>query len=592
MIDAAGDTLRNLLREPSFDLGWKLIHRFSVLDRRSGSLQERTAGQFIISRLKHLNLPHTVHEPDLFVSVPVKASVGLVGERGARIQGKPPSFSASTPARGLSAEAVHVPAKAKAENGDIFSPVVGSAPADVAGKVVITEGMPMPSSVKMFEEAGAVGQVYINPGAYSHYGICTPIWGTPSRDQLSQRPRTPVVAVSRMDGTALLEGIEGKKAPRINIHAELREKWCPCLVPVAHIDGESDDFLLVHGHYDSWDIGIGDNAVGCAMLLELARLFHGARGELRRSLRIAWWPGHSTGRYAGSTWYADEFALEIDRRCIGAVNIDSPGCWKATAYESVPWMSEADDVCRSAIRVVSDEEPGRERPPRAGDYSFNQLGVTSFFMLLSNIPREERERLGYYEVGGCGGNIKWHTEHDDISVADNENLIRDLKVYVAAIWRMLSEPVLPLDYRRALEELVSAFAKIAGAAADKKVKFDVSGVRKSLEALRRTLNKFYEAVEAGRIEEADANEAMKRTARALVPLGYAKGDKFRHDPAIPMGVFPRLQPIREFPALQDADAFEYPFLRTQMRRECNHVVFVLDGASKMLKNAMKKKKKA
>ena len=30
------------------------------------------------------------------------------------------------------------------------------------------------------------------------------------------------------------------------------------------------------------------------------------------SQKIAWWPGHSTGRYAGSTWFADAFALDLD----------------------------------------------------------------------------------------------------------------------------------------------------------------------------------------------------------------------------------------------------------------------------------------
>ena len=95
---------------------------------------------------------------------------------------------------------------------------------------------------------------------------------------------------------------------------------------------DPDEFLLVHGHYDSWYVGIGDNATGDATLLELARVLHANRGRLKRSVRIAWWPGHSTGRYAGSTWYADTFADDLDEWCIGHLNIDSPGCVGATAY--------------------------------------------------------------------------------------------------------------------------------------------------------------------------------------------------------------------------------------------------------------------
>ncbi len=73
-------------------------------------------------------------------------------------------------------------------------------------------------------------------------------------------------------------------------------------------------------------MGIGDNAVGDAALLELARVFHKNRAELALGLKVAWWPGHSTGRYGGSTWYADNFGLDLARNCIAQVDIDSPGC--------------------------------------------------------------------------------------------------------------------------------------------------------------------------------------------------------------------------------------------------------------------------
>ena len=151
-----------------------------------------------------------------------------------------------------------------------------------------------------------------------------------------------------------------------------------CLLPVVEIPGarDPDEFLLVHGHYDSWYEGIGDNATGDAALLELARVLWSLRARLQRSVRIAWWPGHSTGRYAGSTWYADTFADELDERCIAQLDIDSPGCAGATAYEEVMWMAEADALCRSSIRDALGASAERVRPLRAGDYSFK---VINFF---------------------------------------------------------------------------------------------------------------------------------------------------------------------------------------------------------------------
>ena len=70
---------------------------------------------------------------------------------------------------------------------------------------------------------------------------------------------------------------------------------------MAEIKGTSrpDEFVLFHGHLDSWHVGIGDNATGDATLLEIARVFDANRDKLARSLRIAWWSGHSHGRYAG-----------------------------------------------------------------------------------------------------------------------------------------------------------------------------------------------------------------------------------------------------------------------------------------------------
>ena len=43
-----------------------------------------------------------------------------------------------------------------------------------------------------------------------------------------------------------------------------------------------DEFVLVHAHLDSWHEGIGDNATGDALLLELARVFKEVESELAR----------------------------------------------------------------------------------------------------------------------------------------------------------------------------------------------------------------------------------------------------------------------------------------------------------------------
>ena len=569
-----------LLADVSFDLGWSLLERFAVLVRESGSADERAAAHFIVSRLEALDIPHQVYEPELYLSIPRGASVDIAG---GSFSAKPPSFAASTARRGLSAPPIHVPAAQAADTSTLFDSTLGTLPEEVAGKIVVTEGYAMPVAVAQLEAAGAVGQVYINPGSRVHWGICTTIWGTPGDSQRHLKPTTPVAAINRPDGDELIRAIEDG-LDRITLHTDLQEGWFDCPLPVARIDGREKDFLLAHGHYDSWDIGIGDNAVGDATLLELARIFHEHSDELRRSLRVAWWPAHSTGRYGGSAWYADNFGLELSRHCVATVNIDSPGCRGATNYDEVAWMAEAGEVCRTSIHSVAGVEPGRELPPRAGDYSFNELGISSFFMLLSNIPQEERERLGFYPVGGCGGNIAWHTEADRLEVADRDNLERDLRVYITAITRFLDDEIIPLDFRETMAELNEALEGYEATVTKElgKRKFNLSPVRTAFDALAQRVSAFYEALEEGHPDPATANEVLLRLGRILVHLGYAEGPRFEHDPATPRAPLPKLARVPELEPLRESESDRFLFVMTEARRQMNKVVEGLSEASRLL----------
>ena len=409
----------------------------------------------------------------------------------------------------------------------------------------------MPGPVQAFERRGAIAQIYIHPGERIHEGICTSIWGAPTAESIGRKPATPVVCINQPDGTALIADSCSADTVRASIRTWLREGWMRCLLPVAEIRGQSDpdEFLLVHGHYDSWYEGIGDNATGDAALLELARVLWTLRDRLKRSVRIAWWPGHSTGRYAGSTWYADTFADEIDEHCIAQLDIDSPGCADATAYEEVMWMAEADSLCRTSIRDALGLPSERVRPLRAGDYSFNQIGPTGLYMLLSNIPIEERKRRGYYAVGGCGGNTAWHTPDDLMPVADLEILRRDLAVYLTTIVRIVNAPLHPFDYAAAVEEIRGAVAQYQQAAGGE---IDFGSILDLLARLGDDIRNWRTSATT-QIERAPGDAAvrrrlngvLRRLARLLVPLNYARGERFDHDPALKFGAVPAARSRRQ-----------------------------------------------
>ena len=568
-----------------------LISQFSKLTRESGSADERAAGMYIADRLRDLGVPVTVHEPELYLSIPERSEVRVVDDGSLTIASRPPSFARSTDGEEVSGELVYVPSTYAGGTADLFdTPMSAARPSigreaegdPVAGNIVLTEGYSMPGTVHAFERRGAIAQIYIHPGDAIHEGICTPIWGAPTHESISRKPRTPIACVAHADGERLA-ALASRGQVRVGVRTWLREGWSRCLLPVAEIRGtqDPDEFLLVHGHYDSWYVGIGDNATGDATLLELARVLYTLRGGLKRTVRIAWWPGHSTGRYAGSTWFADAFADEIDEWCVAHLNIDSPGCAGATAYEEVMWMAEAAELCIDAIGDAVNERAKGMRPLRAGDYSFNQIGPSALFMLLSNIPQAERAARGYYAVGGCGGRPVWHTPLDELGVEDGEILTRDLKVYLTAILRVLNAPLHPFDYEAAVTEIASAVGKYQEHAGSE---VDLTPVLNDLRLLRTAIGAWRSEAER-RLAAEPRNDALRRRfnvtlrrlARILVPLNYARGERFDHDPAIKLPAVPRLEAASLVsiagPALR-------PFVRTALVRERNKIRAMLRQAAR------------
>ena len=351
--------------------------------------------------------------------------------------------------------------------GEGYDPAPGTP--DLKGRIAVYHGMISSERIMGFHALGAVGVIAVNPGKYAHWGGGSATWGTADLDDLPYKPAIPAVAVNRADGDALI-ALAGQGG-RARLVTEFEEGWFRSVLPVVEIRGSSEPerFVLLHGHYDSWDVGVGDNATGDAAMLEIARVLWQHRDRLERSVRIAWWPGHSTGRFAGSTWYADEFALDLARNCLAHLNCDSPGCRDATDYIMIPWMAENAGFVRGVVRDAAGKDADGKRPSQSSDFSFNNLGITGFFSSSSRIPKKEIERRGYYYVMGNGGNLEWHTDDDQMPVADRDILLTDIKVYLLAAFRLANAPLLPWDWRALLAEFdrtLADYAKAAGARFD------------------------------------------------------------------------------------------------------------------------------
>jgi N-acetylated-alpha-linked acidic dipeptidase len=549
---------------------WDLVERFSVQPREQPADANRGA-EIIAERLRSAGVPVTIHEPTLFLSLPGPASVEVAGTR---FNAKPPAFSAIV-SRGLTA-----PMEYMAPTRHEFARHQRLDPDRYRGKIVVTEGISLPMLTSEIEEMGALGIIAVNPGERIHWSTASTIWGTPGVDDMSRLPKIPSAGVNRGDGAVILAA--AKSGAAATIRTELEQGWFPQKLPVVHIDGatEPDRFVFLHGHYDSWQVGVGDNGTGNACMLEVARVLWQMRRNLRRSVRLAWWPAHSTGRYGGSAWYLDAHAADFAKQCVLHMNCDSPGCRLATEYSALTMMPETVATVAALVERVTGQTPKAKRPNRSSDYTFYNIGISGALMASSMMPAAEVQKRGWHHVGGCGGNIAWHTEDDTMEIADKGVLAKDIALYLEAVVTFASAEVLPFDFRDTVREVavaVEGYVKAAGK------RLDLTPVSRSLGELAVKIDAFHRSVAEKKIAPRAANEAMRELSRALVPLNYARGGPYEQDPAV------TLPPVPLLSIAADLDVYDKDtigFALATLLRGRNAALDAIDRANAAVTRAM------
>lgn len=280
-------------------------------------------------------------------------------------------------ADGLEADLVYVPVDR-----------TGSASAEeVSGRIVLTDGLAMEPVVRALEDRGAAGVVFIT-GEEIHNMIVSRVWGSPTPETLHDYVGIPVASLSFGDGSRLrarLSEAGGTLPARLSTRVESR--WTEIPVITAEIRGADEDFVMVTGYVDSWELGALDNASGNACAVELARILAPLASDMRRSVRFVLWSGHSHGRYAGSTAWCDAHFEELERHCLLNVNSDCLGGRGATVMTESPAMASTRGLARTALREAAGVTDWRGcRFSRSCDQSFWGAGVPSIFSqdLLNN----------------------------------------------------------------------------------------------------------------------------------------------------------------------------------------------------------------
>lgn len=80
---------------------------------------------------------------------------------------------------------------------------------------------------------------------------------------------------------------------------------------IAEIPGtdKADEVIMLGGHLDSWHAATGatDNAIGCAIMMEAARILQKLGVRPRRTIRVALWSGEEQGLLGSQAYVKDTF---------------------------------------------------------------------------------------------------------------------------------------------------------------------------------------------------------------------------------------------------------------------------------------------
>ncbi len=517
------------------------------VDRTGASEGERAAAEYLVKKLTEYGIAHTKHESRLYLSWPGRAEVNVPGV--GMIRGKAAAFSAATPPNGLTGPILLEPKVTRLVDQKLaFGP-------EVRGTIPVMRGIPDSEALVLAgQQAGALAIIQIDDTDILHEDIVTTIWGTPTVESAARLPRIPYICITKSDGERLA-GLARQRSIAATLTAEMTQGWRTVPTIIADVPGRTPDFVLVATHYDAWYRGMTDTAGSVASILDMARVLQQHKGELERGVRFAWWPGHSFGRYAGSTWYVDRFWSDLDRHGVAHTNLDGPGRRgsRLDAVSAGGWPGLVEYARESAQRITGKTPlAGRGgtrvfRPSRDSDSAFQGLGIP-FFSIGVPGPGE-----GHPDVDSTGRLVYWHTPEDTIDKFDMMALELDTQYRVAQIYDLAKMRVLPhklapiaAAYGVVLKDLSAA----AGPA------FDLSSTVKLARALEDAAGRF--------------DLAPRPATDPGIAEFYTRSGRFDQDPASALPVLPLLARVKDLAALpREGDAFG--FLETEMIRGRNEV---------------------
>lgn len=126
--------------------------------------------------------------------------------------------------------------------------------------------------------------------------------------------KAPPTVILRNEDFGRVTRLLEKKTP-VRLEFDIRNRIVPDGVTsyntVAEIVGtdKKDEVIMLGGHLDSWHAATGatDNAIGCAVMMEAARILKALNVKPRRTIRVALWSGEEQGLLGSQAYVKRHF---------------------------------------------------------------------------------------------------------------------------------------------------------------------------------------------------------------------------------------------------------------------------------------------
>jgi hypothetical protein len=211
---------------------------------------------------------------------------------------------------------------------------------------------------------------------------------------------------------------------------------------IADIKGTEfpDEVIMLGGHLDAWHAATGatDNAIGCAVMMEAARILKAIGVKPRRTIRVALWSGEEQGLLGSQAYVKQTFGSFEEPKAGydkfgGYFNIDS-GTGKARGM-SIFGPPEAATVLREALGSFSDLGfmgviATRSRNLGGSDHtSFNQSGLPGIGV--------QQDPIEYFTH-------TWHTNIDTYERIVEDDVKASAIIIAAAVYELaMRDSLLP-----------------------------------------------------------------------------------------------------------------------------------------------------